>query len=352
VIFHESRYLFPEPDGTGALRFRLTQQAPVGASVVTVRCAFRWATAGEAVWSVPAVERGDAPAHRPQQLRVAVVTGSEASRPASMPNVQANLAYYGSRLEDVCRQWGPQLAVLPEVAVQYGVEGHQLDLAVPVPGPETAVFSAIARRYSVRIVLGLFEREGDAAYNSAILIAPDGSIDGRYRKVHLAPGGEMESGLRAGDAFPVYATEVGRLGCNICMDSSAAESSRLVGLGGADILALPIMGDHRADRWTMGPFLFHEDRWRAIMRTRAMDNQVCLVVARNTARGSCVINRKGDILAWNEGDVEGIVADVDLDGGYRIADGDEFIDVNWMQRRPHLYGLFVADDCYGSLRAD
>jgi predicted amidohydrolase len=123
----------------------------------------------------------------------------------------------------------------------------------------------------------------------------------------------------------------------------------MVGLGGADILALPIMGDHRADRWTMGPFIFNDDRWRAIMRTRALDNQLCMVVARNMAQGSCVVNRKGDILAWNDGDAESIVAEVDLDGGYRIADGDEFVDVNWMQRRPHVYGLFADPECYGSL---
>ena len=52
----------------------------------------------------------------------------------------------------------------------------------------------------------------------------------------------------------------------------------MVGLNGADFLLLPIMGDHRADRWTPGNPIFHESRWKAIMRTRAMDNQLCLVV--------------------------------------------------------------------------
>ena len=350
VLFHESRYLLPKPDGAGGIRFRLRQQAPAGEAVLTLRCAFRWTTSGEAVWSLPKVEEVDAPAARTSRVRIAVVTGSEPSRPRSMPSVQANLDYYGSRLEAACERWQPELAVLPEIAVQYGVAGRRLDLAVPAPGPETEVFSEIARRHRVRVVLGMYEREGDAAYNSAVLIAPDGSIDGRYHKVHLAPGGETESGLCPGDSFPVYETEVGRIGCNICMDSSAVESSRMVGLAGAEILALPIMGDHRADRWTIGPDIFNESRWLAIQRTRALDNQLCMVIARNTARGSCVISRKGDVLAWNEGDVDSIFAEVDLDGGYRIFDGDDFVDVNWMQRRPHLYGLFVDPDCYGSLR--
>jgi predicted amidohydrolase len=350
VLFHESRYLVPASDGSGGIRFRLLQQAPEGERVLTLRCAFRWATSGEAVWSAPTVEPVDAPVTRSSRVRIAVVTGSAPSRPKTMPSVQANLEYYGSRLEDACRRWQPELAVLPEIAVQYGVAGRRLDLALPAPGPETEVFSDIARRHRVRIVLGMYEREDDAAYNSAILIAPDGSIDGRYHKVHLAPGGETESGLCPGSSFPVYKTEIGRIGCNICMDSSAAESSRMVGLGGAEILALPIMGDHRADRWTIGPDVFNESRWLAIMRTRALDNQLCMVVARNTSQGSCIINRRGDVLAWNEGDVDGIFAEVDLDGGYRIFDGDDFVDVNWMQRRPHTYGLFVDPDCYGSLR--
>ena len=350
VLFAESMYLLPEADRPGTIRFRRTLRAPAGASTLTVRCAFRWATSGDAIWSTPTVVAVEAPAPRRRQVRVAVVTGSAPSRPRSMPSVAANLEYYGSRLEAACRRWRPELAVLPEVAVQYGVKGHPLDLAVPAPGPETEAFSDIARRHRVRIVLGLYERDGDAAHNSAVLIAPDGSIDGRYRKVHLATGGELENGLLAGDSFPVHETEVGRIGCNICMDSSAAESSRMVGLNGADILCLPIMGDHRADRLTVGPDVFNESRWRAIMRTRALDNQLCLVASRNTAQGSCVVDRAGEIVAWNEGDADAIFAAVDLDGGYKIFDGDDLVDVNWVQRRPHVYGALVDPNCYGSLR--
>ena len=124
----------------------------------------------------------------------------------------------------------------------------------------------------------------------------------------------------------------------------------MVGLNGADIHVLPIMGDHRADRWTAGPPIHSEDRWRAIMRTRAMDNQVCYVVARNNVDGSCIVNRKGDIVAWNEGDADSIFAEVDLDHDYRIWNGATFPDVNWTQRRPHLYGAFTDPSCFGSLR--
>ena len=211
-------------------------------------------------------------------------------------------------------------------------------------------FRDLAARYRARIGLGIFERDGDAVRNTCLLIDTDGGTIGRYWKVHLAAGGEDTSGVLPGDTFPVFETAVGRLGCNICMDSSAAESSRMVGLNGADFLLLPIMGDHRASRFTPGTPLFNESRWLAIQRTHAMDNQLTMVVARNQTHGSCVIDRKGDVLAWNEGDRDHIVAEVPRDDGYRTWNGGCFRDVNWMQRRPHLYGAFVTPDCVGGLR--
>ena len=77
------------------------------------------------------------------------------------------------------------------------------------------------------------------------------------------------------------------------------------------------------------------------MRTRAMDNQLCLVVARNEAHGSCIIDRKGDILAWNEGDRPFIQATVALDDGYRAWNGGCLRDIQWRQRRPYLYQALV-----------
>ena len=144
--------------------------------------------------------------------------------------------------EAACRE-NPSLIVLPEIALQWGLKGSPIDLAVPAPGPETEVFAEIAQRYRTRILLGLLERDGDAVHNSAVLIDPAGKIEGRYRKVHLAVGGEIESGILPGNTFPVFQTELGRIGCNICMGSSATESSRMIGLNGADFLLLPIMGD-------------------------------------------------------------------------------------------------------------
>src|SRR5262249_5927432 len=163
--------------------------------------------------------------------------------------VRENVEFYGALCEEAARR-SPHLIVLPEIALQWEVPGNPLDLAVPVSGPETEPFAEIARRYGARLVLGLLERDSDAVANSAVLFGPTGAGEGKYRKVRLAAGGETTSGILPGEGFPVFETEIGRIGCNICMDSSAGESSRMVGLNGADFLLLPIMGDHRADRWT------------------------------------------------------------------------------------------------------
>ena len=85
------------------------------------------------------------------------------------------------------------------------------------------------------------------------------------------------------------------------------------------------------------------------MRTRAMDNQYCLVAARDEAQGSCIINHKGDIQAWNEGDQDIIQATVNLDDAYRAIGGACFCEVTWMQRCPHLYATFTAERNLGSL---
>ena len=85
------------------------------------------------------------------------------------------------------------------------------------------------------------------------------------------------------------------------------------------------------------------------MRTRAIDNQVCMAVARNSVKGSCIINRKGDILAWNEGDREVITAALPAEDGYRIWNGGDFKEVTFMLRRPGLYGVYSDENNLGPL---
>jgi len=339
------QYLLPSASEDRII-FSRSLMAPSNATHLTVRSTFRWSATGEATWSLPAIMPPDALATS-RITRVAVVTGTVADRRKTYDSIQANTDLYLPLTEQAIGQ-GAELICLPEIALQYGMSGHQLDLAIPLDAPEIQPYRDLAAKSGALILLGLYERDADAVHNTAALFGSNGLI-GRYHKVHLAVGGESESGILPGDGFPVFETDLGRVGCNICMDSSAAESSRSIGLGGADFLLLPIMGDHRADRWSKGSPVFNEGRWKAIMRTRAIDNQLCMVVARNHSQGSCIIDRKGDILAWNEGDEPFILADVKSADGYRTWNGGCFADVNWMQRRPHLYGSYSDEQNVGSL---
>ncbi len=260
-------------------------------------------------------------------------------------DVADSVDLWGNLVLEACKQ-SPQLIVMPEIVIggKDLVEG-----AIAVPGPATRPFQRIARAHDVFIVLGARERDGDTVYNSAVLVSPAGKIAGVYRKVHLAVS-ESFSGVKPGDSFPVFDTSIGRVGCLICMDTTVCESMRMLALGGAEIVCFPIMGDLRASRWDPGPPNFDESRWKAIMRTRAMDNQVCMAVARNNVVGSCVIDRSGEILAWNDGTEEMIFATLPAEDGYRLWNGGDFREVTFLLRRPHLYKTYSDTNNLGPLK--
>ena len=332
-------YICATASGSEMQRFSGTFIAPEACDTVTIRTTLRWTSRGTVNWSLPELQDLGETAPRPP-VRVAVVTGQEGDARASRPTLAEGIDFYAGLTERACEKHGAHLIALPEIGPQWHMPEHAFDKATPVPGPVTDRFAEIARRHDATIVVGLHEREGDAVFNSAVVIDAGGHIAGTYHKVHLASF-EAFSGVSPGDDFPVWETRVGRIGCNICMDSSAAESSRMVGLNGGDFLVLPIMGDHRASVWHKGNPVLDEGRWQAIMRTRAMDNQLTMVVARNNSTASCIIDRSGEILAYNDGTADMIVADVTLDDDYRKWNGGCFRQVNWRQRRPGRYGAFV-----------
>lgn len=339
-------FLLPEDAGPGCMCFSRTLTAPAAVTHLTLRYTFRWTTEGRVCWTIPKIVQAPTPEPR-RPVKIAVVTGEHRALEGTH-TVARNTAFYRQLCEAACQD-RPDLILLPEVCLQWQVAVNWLDMALPLQSPGVDAFRQIALRYRTYVALGFIERDGDAVFNTIALFDPEGAVAAKYHKVHLAVLGETDSGVLPGNTFTVHDTSLGRIGFNICMDTSAAESSRMVGLHGADLLLMPIMGDHRADRWNAGRPHFSEDRWKAIMRTHAIDNQLCMVIARNESHGSCVIDRKGDILAWNEGTVDHICATVNLDDGYRTWGDGSFRDVNWLQRRPHLYGAFVDETNVGSL---
>lgn len=347
-------YLLPRIVSDDTLEFECAVRAPAGATTLTVRYVFRWAQAGVSHWDPPEIRPVEIPQKEP--VRACVVTATRQTRERieighfseglGLPDdVAESVDLWASLAREAARR-GAHLIVTPEIAVG---GKHQLEGAVEAPGPATAPFQQIAQEHGSHIVIGMLEREQDGtAHNSAVLVSPAGAVVGSYRKVHLATGEDM-CGIEPGDSFLVFDTAIGRIGCLICMDTTVCESARMIGLHGADFLCFPIMGDLRADRFSPGQPIYNESRWKAIMRTRALDNQLCMVIARNDVQGSCIIDRKGDILAWNEGDQEFTWATVNREDGYRLWNGGDFREVTWMLRRPHLYGAYTDPACLGPL---
>jgi predicted amidohydrolase len=200
-----------------------------------------------------------------------------------------------------------------------------------IPGPATEVLSELARRYRMFIIVSLDEWVGQLRYNTAAIIGRDGSIVGRYRKTHL-PLAELESGTEAGNAFPVFDTDIGRVGLQVCYDHMYPEVTRLLALNGAEIVFTPVMGDGRYENQA------HE----AVARARAIDNTVFYVTSMRDVPSSLIIDMRGRVLADTKGTPGVVFADVDLDERYyqpwmSIGGEGDFRNIWRRERHPSLY---------------
>lgn len=136
---------------------------------------------------------------------------------------------------------GANLIVLPELCnsgYMFTARSEAFSLAEEIPnGPTTKAWMEIAAARGLHIVAGIAEREGSSLYNAAVVIGPSGYI-GTFRKVHL--WNEENLYFEPGNlGFPVFHTEIGRIGTFICYDGWFPESYRLCALQGADIICIP-----------------------------------------------------------------------------------------------------------------
>jgi len=265
-----------EPEGDGGRAERVLQAHP-DATRAVLRFGVRWTATGRATFSSPAVDRAEAPETR--TARIAVATG----QPTGSQTIADNVAFFSALVREAadCK---PDLVLMAEVVNVWTLPDRGTVRPDPIPGPTTEAFAALAREHNTMIAFSMKETDGDLYYNTEVIIGKDGEILGTYRKVHLAIS-EGWDGTTPGDELSVFDTPIGKVAPTTCKDSSLLDSSRVPALKGAEIMLLSIMGDHRAVGWRRVPSIWDADRWKVIMRARAIENHMWVVVARNTSEG-------------------------------------------------------------------
>lgn len=183
-----------------------------------------------------------------------------------------------------CAKDGAELIVLQEL--HNGLYFCQtedttlFDLAESIPGPSTEIFGALAKELGVVIVLSLFEKRAPGLYhNTAVVLERDGSIAGKYRKMHIPddPAYYEKFYFTPGDlGFEPIDTSVGRLGVLVCWDQWYPEAARLMALSGAEILIYPTaIGYESSD--TNEEQERQREAWTTVMRGHAVANGLPVV---------------------------------------------------------------------------
>ena len=162
-----------------------------------------------------------------------------ADKEANMSKLASNIAW--------CAAQGAKLIVLQELHNSlYFCQTENpafFDLAEPIPGASTDFFGQLALKYEVVLVTSLFEKRSAGLYhNTAVVFEKDGSIAGKYRKMHIPddPAYYEKFYFTPGDlGFQPISTSVGKLGVLICWDQWYPEAARLMALAGAEVLIYP-----------------------------------------------------------------------------------------------------------------
>ncbi len=181
-------------------------------------------------------------------------------------------------------QQGAQLIVLQELHNSlYFCQREDVnlfDLAEPIPGPSTEYFGRIAKENSVVIVTSLFEKRAAGLYhNTSVVIERDGTIAGKYRKMHIPddPAYYEKFYFTPGDlGFQPIQTSVGKLGVLVCWDQWYPEAARLMALQGAEILIYPTaIGLERSD--STEEQNRQREAWMTVQRGHAVANGLPVV---------------------------------------------------------------------------
>lgn len=207
---------------------------------------------------------------------------------------------------------GAQLVVLQELHNSLyfcQTENTQLfDLAESIPGPSTEFYGALAKELGIVIVTSLFERRAAGLYhNTAVVLEKDGSIAGKYRKMHIPddPAYYEKFYFTPGDlGFHPIDTSVGRLGVQVCWDQWYPEGARLMALQGAELLIYPTaIGYESSD--TPEEQERQREAWTTVQRGHAVANGIPVIAVNRTGLELDPSGQTNGISFWGSSFVAG-----------------------------------------------
>ncbi len=251
-----------------------------------------------------------------KQLKVGLVQQSCSGGRAA--NLEKNIAAIRR-----CAAKGAQMVALQELHTGlYFCQTEDtkcFNLAETIPGPSTDVFSALAKELGVVLVTSLFEKRAAGLYhNTAVVLDSDGSIAGKYRKMHIPddPGYYEKFYFTPGDlGFTPIKTSVGTLGVLVCWDQWYPEAARLMAMAGADLLIYPTaIGWDPNDK--AGEKVRQREAWITIQRSHAIANGIP-VLSINRTGFEASPDGHGGIQFWGSSFVAGcqgeLLAQADTD---------------------------------------
>ncbi len=201
-------------------------------------------------------------------------------------------------------------------------EVESFDQAEPIPGPSTAFYGELAKQLGVVIVTSLFEKRTTGLYhNTAVVIEKDGSIAGKYRKMHIPddPAYYEKFYFAPGDlGFHPIDTSVGRLGVLVCWDQWYPEAARLMALQGAEILIYPTAigyaaNDDEAEQQRQ------REAWTTVMRGHAVANGLPVIAVNRVGFEEDPSQQTDGIQFWGSSFVAGPQGELI----YRASDNEE-----------------------------
>lgn len=265
-------------------------QSPGRAAGVAVQLFLSHAANGTVWWDEVKIEEIAPPAAR--KLKVATIHHRLSKTKSREENVEK---FVETALGNV--EGDADVILFPEGMTVVGNGKSYVEVAESIPGPTTKRLGELARQKKSYIVAGIYEGEGKAVYNTAVLIDRKGNVAGKYRKVYL-PREEYERGLTPGKSFPVFDTDFGRVGIMICYDVFFPDPAKALAAQGAEMILLPIWGGDET-----------------LAKARAIENRIFLVTS-GYDHPTYVMDPDGERLSQAPVNGTAAIATIDLNRRY------------------------------------